>query len=123
MKHLRKFNEDVDTFSGVEDFGIENQDEMQDEMGMESQDEMGMESQDDMEFSSSIFNDIESDMNNMPTEEAEDYLKSIISFCNQKLTDVNVDDMDEDEEMMSGLEDMEEMEEVEESFGRIKKFR
>lgn len=115
MKHLRKFNEDVDTFSGVEDFGIENQDEMQDEMGIESQD--------DMEFSSSIFNDIESDMNNMPIEEAEDYLKSIISFCNQKLTDVNVDDMDEDEEMMSGLEDMEEMEEVEESFGRIKKFR
>ena len=121
MKHLRKFNEDVDTFSGVEDFGIESQDEMQDDMDM--QDEMGMESQDDMEFSSSIFNDIESDMDSMSTEEAEGYLKSIISFCNQKLTDTNVDDMDEDEEMMSGLEDMEEMEEVEESFGRIKKFR
>ena len=121
MKHLRKFNEDLDTFSPVEDFGIENQDEMQDDMDM--QDEMGMESQDDMEFSSSIFNDIESDMDNMPAEEAEDYLKSIISFCNQKLTDTTVDDMDDDEEMMYGLENMEEIEEVEESFGRIKKFR
>ena len=121
MKHLRKFNEDLDTFSPVEDFGIENQDEMQDDMDM--QDEIGMESQDDMELSSSIFNDIESDMDNMPAEEAEDYIKSIISFCNQKLTDTTVDDMDDDEEMMYGLENMEEIEEVEESFGRIKKFR
>jgi hypothetical protein len=115
MKHLRKFNEDVDTFAGVEDFGIENQDDMEMQGGMEMQD--------DMEFTSSIFNDIESDMSEMSLEEGEDYLKSIISFCNQKLT--GVDDMDEDEEMMSDLEEMEmdDMEEVEESFGRIKKFR
>lgn len=33
----------------------------------------------------SIFTDIEGDLENMPPEEAEDYLLSIITFCNQQL--------------------------------------
>jgi len=33
----------------------------------------------------SIFTDIEGDLENMSPEEAEDYLMSIITFCNQQL--------------------------------------
>lgn len=32
-----------------------------------------------------IFNDIEGDLENMSPEEAEDYLLSIITFCNQQI--------------------------------------
>jgi len=37
------------------------------------------------EGSVSIFTDIEGDLENMSPEEAEDYLMSIITFCNQQL--------------------------------------
>lgn len=115
MKHLRKFNEDLDTFSGVEDFGVEN------EVDMDMDTEMNMDSEMEDGFTTSIFNDIEGDMDNMSEDEKEDYLKSIISFCNQKLSDTS--DMDDDMEMMDDLEEVEEPEMLEESFGRIKKFK
>lgn len=42
---------------------------------------------DDM-FQTSIFNDIEGDLENMSPEESKDYLSSIITFCNQQIKSI-----------------------------------
>lgn len=37
------------------------------------------------DFESTIFRDVENDLENMDSDEAEDYLLSIITFCNKQL--------------------------------------
>lgn len=39
-------------------------------------------------FETGIFNDIEGDLENMGDGEKEDYLKSIVAFCNQQLKSI-----------------------------------
>lgn len=48
-------------------------------------------------FQTSIFTDIEGDLENMQPGEAEDYLLSIIAFCNQQIQNNKVFFNDSDE--------------------------
>lgn len=74
---LKKFNENFDEFENQ--FGEEEQDLFGDDF-----DTMGSEDE-SSDFQSSVFSSIENDISILDEDEAEDYLKSIISFCNNQL--------------------------------------
>lgn len=74
---LKKFNENFDEFENQ--FGEEDQDLFGDDLDtMSSEDESS-------DFQSSVFSSIENDISILDEDEAEDYLKSIIRFCNNQL--------------------------------------
>lgn len=74
MKHLRKFNEDITDGNSYPtprpDWRTSNVRGAVDDTQV------------------SIFNDIESDLDNMDPDEAVDYLKSIVAFCGNKISDI-----------------------------------
>ena len=79
MKYLRKFNEDVTDGSVIDPV---------DTMvsGDSTLEPIQPDNDDDIQVS--VFNDIESDLDNMDSDEAVDYLKSVIAFCSGKLGDM-----------------------------------
>ena len=83
MKYLKSFNEDVTDGNVIEPSStmIDNDLVMSEENPLVDE----LENQDD-QFT--IFNDIESDIDNMDPSDAKDYLKSVIVFCNQKINDI-----------------------------------
>ncbi len=83
MKYLKSFNEDVIDGNVIEPSStmIDNNLDTSEENPLDTE----LENQDE-QFS--IFNDIESDIDNMDPSDAKDYLKSIIVFCNQKINDI-----------------------------------
>jgi hypothetical protein len=120
MKHLRKFNEDIEDFND-EEMGSETELEMGD---MPLSDVDREEEMEDDNFTTSIFNNIESDLSEMSEDEKEDFLKSIISFCDQKLSgDVHSEDDDFNQDFEEQDFEEQEEEEMVESFRRIRKFK